>query len=247
MNTFNKNNIDIIAIIPSAGIGRRFSEKIPKQYLKICGKTIQEHSIEIILKQKYIKQLIVVINKNDNLFFKSKFYNHPKIKTIIGSSTRAKSVMAALNYIRNTQWILIHDAVRPCLCQNDIDNLLKITSYTKIGGILATPINNTIKYSKFNKIINYTVNRNNLWNSLTPQLFKFKLLKKCLKLALSQHIDITDESYVLEYFGYNPLLINGSSDNIKITNKEDVNIADFFLSKKLKENNHKNRTWIRCT
>lgn len=227
----NLHDNNIIAIIPAAGIGKRMLYHYPKQYIMIKNKTIIEHSIECLLKHENIKYVIVVIRQDDIYFNKLNIAKHPKIITTIGGKNRSDSVLNGLKIInKNTKWVLIHDAVRPCLYYQD---LLKLCSIIKqkniIGGILAKPVKNTIKYIKHNDIINYTLNRKNLWNALTPQIFLTKLLFSCLQYVIYKKIIITDDSSCLEYCGYHPKIIIGRNDNIKITTPEDLIVAKLYI------------------
>ncbi|PPI88464.1 2-C-methyl-D-erythritol 4-phosphate cytidylyltransferase [Candidatus Pantoea edessiphila] len=223
---------DIIAIVPAAGIGKRMKIKHPKQYLTIGKYTILEHCIFSLFSHSDIKQVIIALNSNDQYFSKLPLASNNRILCVIGGDTRAKSVLAALKTIQNNAWVLIHDASRPCLHIDDLIRLIKIREKSNIGGILAIPINDTIKLSNNrHNLIKKTVERKNLWRALTPQFFPCSLLISCLIKALTEGIDITDEASALEYCGYNPNLIKGRNDNIKITFPEDLLLAELYLKK----------------
>ncbi|WWO99640.1 MAG: 2-C-methyl-D-erythritol 4-phosphate cytidylyltransferase [Candidatus Dasytiphilus stammeri] len=231
---------NIVAIIPAAGIGKRMQlqSSYPKQYFTIYGKTIIEYTLQILLEHPLINRIIIVLNSNDKWFNLLPIRtNHKKrITTTIGDNTRSGSVMAGLQVIKNDcseKWILIHDAVRPFLCRKDLDRLLSIRSNNSIGGILVSPVRDTIKRSEWNKqIISYTIKRHNLWHALTPQLFPINLFRKCLQHALANSIELTDDSSALEYCGYHPSFIVGRRDNIKITYQEDIDLAKFYINQK---------------
>lgn len=224
----------IIAIVPAAGIGKRMSLSIPKQYLIIKKKTVIEHSINILLQHKKIKKVIVIINENDFFFRKLPIStkNNIIIVTIRGKKNRYHSVFLgvkkAIELFGKNFWIIVHDAVRPCLKIQDISKI--ISSINEIGSILAHPIHNTIKYSTNNHTVDYSIKRNFLWNALTPQLFPAYLLFNCLKTIINKNIIITDESSALEYCGYSPKIVIGDSSNIKITYLEDLYLANFYLN-----------------
>ncbi|QOI11241.1 2-C-methyl-D-erythritol 4-phosphate cytidylyltransferase [Blochmannia endosymbiont of Colobopsis nipponica] len=232
-----KNLPDIIAVLPAAGIGRRMKCRVPKQYSMIGNKTLLEYSISTLMCQSCIKQIIVVISSSDHWFRKLSISNDAKVATVIGGKTRTDSVMAALKYMDKVDWVIVHDAVRPCLHQDDLLRLLEITVYSCVGGILAIPVADTIKKACVNssRLIDYTVNRKNLWRALTPQLFNFSLLKCSLSSVLEKGYIISDESSALELFGYHPQLIIGRSDNIKVTYPEDLILASIYLSQ-IREN-----------
>ncbi|MCV2518512.1 MAG: 2-C-methyl-D-erythritol 4-phosphate cytidylyltransferase [Candidatus Lightella neohaematopini] len=231
----NKNIFpDITAIVAAAGIGKRMNISIPKQYLTIANKTVLEHVVDKLLLVQCIKNIIIVINSNDYYFNKLPLSKNNRLTIIHGGTSRFYSIINALRYINYTKWVLVHDAVRPCLHQDDLYKLLLITNYSTIGGILATPVINTIKVVNTNnniKLANNTLNRSRLWQALTPQIFNFELLKYCFEQILKKNILITDESSALEYFGYKPIIIHGRSDNIKITSKSDITFIKNYFSK----------------
>ena len=230
--SFESKNDDVIAIVPAAGIGSRMKTIHPKQYLKIGKYSILEHSISCLFSHSSVKQVIIALKLDDQYFSKLSLSKDPRILSVSGGKTRAESVLSALKVACKKSWILVHDAVRPCLHVEDLSKLLKVRKKTNIGAILATPIQNTIKKSDFKKnIITSTINRKYLWNALTPQYFPHDLLIDCLMFSLKSGIDITDESSAIEHCGYHPIIVKGRSDNIKITNIEDLTLALFYINK----------------
>lgn len=228
---------EVIAVLPAAGIGKRMQTDCPKQYLTIGQKTILEYAVDSLLHHPRIKQIIVVIDLQDDRFQSLALAHHAKIQVVYGGEQRADSVMAGLQqaeqYINQSSWVLIHDAARPCLHPEDLDKLLEVTEHSKIGGILATPVRDTMKRGGVSTaVINQTLERQQLWHALTPQIFPFALLKDCLSGGIEKGIEITDEASALEYYGYQPLLIKGRSDNIKITYPEDLALAEFYLTRR---------------
>lgn len=142
----------IIALIPAAGVGTRMKQNYPKQYIKILGKTIIEHTIHSLLQESRISKIIVLINKLD-FFQKLEISKHSLIQPVIGGFQRSYSVLAGINYLINTLqihncWIIIHDGVRPCLHKNDLTKIINYidNNSSSYGGILGVPVNNTIKY-----------------------------------------------------------------------------------------------------
>ncbi|MNH31742.1 2-C-methyl-D-erythritol 4-phosphate cytidylyltransferase [compost metagenome] len=139
--------------------------------------------------------------------------------------------MAGLQLAGEAEWVLVHDAARPCLHAEDLDRLLAITEHSKVGGILAAPVRDTMKRGEpGQETISHTVERQDLWHALTPQLFPLQLLKLCLQRALDEGAAVTDEASALEHCGYHPQLIAGRSDNIKVTRPEDLALAAFYLT-----------------
>ncbi|WP_367682802.1 2-C-methyl-D-erythritol 4-phosphate cytidylyltransferase [Buchnera aphidicola] len=220
----------IVAIVPAAGVGKRMLSGIPKQYIKIKNRTILEYTLIALLSHPNIVRVIVSLNKQDNYFKKLSISSDIRVVSVIGGNKRINSVLSGLVLPIHEKWVIVHDAVRPCISYQDLEKLISITKKSKIGGILARPISDTIKYVSHNtKKISYTIERKNIWHALTPQLFPINLLRFCLKKIIQNNIDITDESSALEYCGYNPLIVLGSYKNIKITFPEDLIFAKFYL------------------
>lgn len=222
----------IIAIIPAAGVGSRMKANKPKQYLTILGKTILEHTLNIMLAHPAISRIIVAISKHDPYSTGLSILSHEKIQLVEGGETRAESVLNALNAINEEDaWALVHDAARPCLTETDLNKLLEI--HDEHGAILATPVTDTIKrIDKMGSIL-ATEDRSQLWQAQTPQFFRANLLKHALSNGLKQHCVITDEASAMELAGFRPHLISGRSDNIKVTRPEDLALAEFYLTRKI--------------
>ncbi|VAX77100.1 2-C-methyl-D-erythritol 4-phosphate cytidylyltransferase [Serratia symbiotica] len=222
----------VTAILPAAGVGSRMQIDCPKQYLAIGDRCILEHAIDSLLRHPRIQQVIVAIGLGDKQFEQLTIATDPRVSVTIGDRQRADSVLAGLKLAGDAEWVLVHDAARPCLHVDDLSRLLAITEYSKVGGILASPVRDTIKrVDPGLGTISNTIERKNLWHALTPQLFPLALLKQCLKRALDESVIVTDEATALEYCGYHPCLVSGRSDNIKITQPEDLALAEFYLTK----------------
>ena len=223
---------DVIAVVPAAGIGSRMQTECPKQYLKIGDKTILEHAVASLMAHPRVAHVVIAISPTDSWFASLPLASNPNITVINGGAQRADSVLAGLNVVQNAQWVLVHDAARPCLHSDDLARLLAITETSKIGGILAAPVRDTMKRAEPGKsLIAHTVDREDLWHALTPQLFPLELLRSCLQRALDEHASITDEASALEYCGFHPELINARADNIKVTRPEDLALAEFYLTR----------------
>ncbi|OOF69927.1 2-C-methyl-D-erythritol 4-phosphate cytidylyltransferase [Rodentibacter caecimuris] len=204
----------------------------PKQYLKILNKTILEHSLTLFLRRDDIHRVIVALNPNDPYFSTTELLKHPKIQLVDGGENRADSVLNGLNIITDEQaWVLVHDAARPCLNETDLNKLLSVEDSN--GAILAIPATDTIKRASDNENkITATEDRSKLWLAQTPQFFPVDLLRKALTQAIKHNLTVTDEASAMELCGFKPLLINGRSDNIKITRPEDLALAEFYLTRK---------------
>jgi 2-C-methyl-D-erythritol 4-phosphate cytidylyltransferase len=216
-------------VLPAAGIGKRMGTNCPKQYLHISGKTVIEHTLDNLLAHRQVKRVVVVLSPNDEMFAQLSIALHPCIEVVRGGQERCDSVLAGLNYLLDDEWVLVHDAARPCLTEKDLTALLQ----------LATPVCDTIKRAanvKINgqNIVNKTESRENLWRALTPQFFKLAALKKALNEAKKQNINITDEASAIELLGEKIILVEGCASNIKITQPEDLLLAEFYLTQKQK-------------
>jgi 2-C-methyl-D-erythritol 4-phosphate cytidylyltransferase len=222
----------VCAVVPAAGFGRRMQTECPKQYLSIGNKTILEHAVAALLAHPRVERVIIAISDGDERFQKLPLANHPQITVVEGGAERADSVLAGLRAAGNAQWVLVHDAARPCLHQDDLANLLTLSETSHVGGILAAPVRDTMKRAKpGQEAIAHTVDRNDLWHALTPQFFPRELLFDCLTRALNEGATITDEASALEYCGFHPQLVAGRADNIKVTRPEDLALAEFYLSR----------------
>ncbi|MFB5745851.1 2-C-methyl-D-erythritol 4-phosphate cytidylyltransferase [Cedecea sp. S5-13] len=223
---------DVIAVIPAAGIGSRMQTECPKQYLHIGDKTILEHAVASLMAHPRVGQTIVAVSPNDAYFSSLPLASDPRVTVVTGGKQRADSVLAGLQAAGDAKWVLVHDAARPCLHPDDLENLLAITATSKVGGILAAPVRDTMKRGEPGKaLIAHTVDREDLWHALTPQLFPLELLRSCLLRALDEGATITDEASALEYCGFHPELISARADNIKVTRPEDLALAAFYLTR----------------
>ncbi|NTY85165.1 2-C-methyl-D-erythritol 4-phosphate cytidylyltransferase [Serratia fonticola] len=231
MNPSVGSSPQVIAVLPAAGIGSRMQADCPKQYLTIGHQTILEHAIHALLRHPRITQVIVAISPEDQQFKMLPIASDPRVLVTEGGQQRADSVLAGLQLAGNAHWVLVHDAARPCLHPEDLERLLAITAHSKVGGILAAPVRDTMKRAQVGQsIISHTVERQDLWHALTPQLFPLELLKLCLQRALDEGATVTDEASALEHCGYHPLLVAGRADNIKVTRPEDLALAAFYLT-----------------
>ncbi|HHW7567119.1 TPA: 2-C-methyl-D-erythritol 4-phosphate cytidylyltransferase [Mannheimia haemolytica] len=221
----------IIAVIPASGVGSRMQAEKPKQYLQLKGKTILEHTVSIFLEHPHVEKVIVAVARKDPFYSTLELLKSSKIQLVFGGETRADSVLNALQEI-NTEnaWALVHDAARPCLKRSDLDKLLQINDPQ--GGILAIPAVDTMKRANGTKIA-HTEDRSTLWHALTPQFFPAQALKQALSSAFANKLQVTDEASAMELAGYQPQLVSGRSDNIKITRPEDLALAEFYLTHNL--------------
>ena len=225
---------NIWVIIPAAGVGRRMGTDTPKQYLLLNDKTVIEHTLDVFNTNDSISEIVVAVSKEDEYWPSLDIKLSKPLHTTNGGKERCDSVLNGLKFLdskaADDDWILVHDAARPCLRNEDLTLLLDTLQDHEVGGILAIPVRDTMKRSDDNtNIIKETVERENLWHALTPQMFRFRLLKDALESALNNNEVITDEASAIELAGYQPVLVEGHADNLKITRPEDLALAAFFL------------------
>jgi 2-C-methyl-D-erythritol 4-phosphate cytidylyltransferase len=220
------------AVIPSAGGGSRMGMGRPKQYLPLCGRTLIEWSIGPFLDAGWIDGVVVVLARGDSEFAKLSLARHPKLLIAIGGASRAESVLAGLVAVDTHRtnrdapvYALIHEASRPCLIVEDLERLREEAS-DEHGGLLALPLNETLKRESRERAV-ATVEGHELWRAQTPQLFRADLLRSALKAVG----DSADESDAMERAGHKPHLIRGRDSNLKVTYPEDLQLAEFWLSR----------------
>ncbi len=224
----------IIAVVPAAGVGSRMQADRPKQYLKLLGKTVLEHTVSKLLAHPKVSKVVVAVSEDDPYFSTLALANHPQVIRVNGGKERADSVLSALNYICKhevNEWVLVHDAARPCFTEQDVTRLIECAENHSVGAILAAPVRDTMKRSDELQNIDHTVERSNLWHALTPQMFRTLPLREALIDGLASKANITDEASAFERLNLSPALINGRADNIKITQPEDLALAEFYLSR----------------
>jgi len=208
----------------------------PKQYLKLCGKCILEYTLEPFCIHEKIDGVVVVLAENDSYWETLPIASNKKIQTTIGGIERCHSVQNGLKILKGiaspNDWVLVHDAARPCLHMDDIDKLIQTMNAQSIGGILAIPVRDTMKRTGTINEVTETVSREGLWHALTPQMFQLSMLDSALEMAISNNVLVTDEAQAIEMTGKRPVLVEGHPDNIKITHKSDLPLAELFLSRR---------------
>lgn len=238
-----EENTPLAVIIPAAGVGKRMQASYPKQYLTIDHKTILEHTVERLLMHPSVVKIVIALSAGDDYFSTTGLEQHPKVVTVIGGKERVDSVLAGLNALNEQQfpWVLVHDAARPCVTLNDINKLVERCLTSGIGGILASPVSDTIKqvnvesssqtskYEAIENTINKTVDRSLLWCAYTPQMYPTAQLVDAINQGLQQGWVITDESSAIEQAGHPSQLVAGQRNNIKITQPDDLLLAEFIL------------------
>lgn len=220
-------------VIPAAGVGKRMQADRPKQYLPLHGKTVIEHTLSRFLEHPKVSGVIVAISEGDPYWSELNLV-HPKLMTAAGGEERCHSVLNALAVLQQSaaanDWVLVHDAARPCLRQDDIDTLLERLKEHPVGGLLGLPVADTMKRTSAEDSVVETVSREHLWRALTPQMFRLAELTQALDDALKNNQLVTDDASAMELAGKSPLMIEGHGDNIKITRPQDLALAELYLA-----------------
>ena len=215
------------AVIPAAGVGARMAADRPKQYLQLGGRSILEHSLGCFLDHPGLKGLVVSVACDDPFWPSLQCVADPRIVRVDGGRERADSVLNALLHLHaqgasDDDWVLVHDAARPNLSREDLDKLLSELADDPVGGLLAVPARDTLKRVNKNGRVVETVDRSLIWQAYTPQMFRLGMLHRALADSLVADATVTDESSAMEWAGLAPRLIEGRSDNIKVTRPEDL-------------------------
>ncbi|AEG01783.1 2-C-methyl-D-erythritol 4-phosphate cytidylyltransferase [Methylomonas methanica] len=219
------------AVVPAAGVGKRMLADRPKQYLPLAGKTVIEHTLNRLLQSGAFQAVAVAISLEDPYWPELDIAKHPEVITAPGGKERADSVLSALKALEGkadeNDWVLVHDAARPCLTAEDIHLQIDSLKNDPVGGILALSSHDTLKHVDGNSIT-ATIDRKHVWRALTPQMFKYGMLRDALQQTEGNPA-ITDEASALELLGFQPKIVEGRPDNIKITRPEDLALAQFYM------------------
>lgn len=222
-------------VIPAAGVGQRMQAECPKQYLKLDGRYIIDITVSRVLSQDDFAGCMVALASRDRWWPDTESASDQRVLTCEGGRERADSVLAALNALADRaqaeDWVLVHDAARPCLHPDDLERLIRKLQAHPVGGLLAARVADTLKRAdaREGETVEQTVDRSRLWRALTPQMFRFNVLREALDAALASSLSVTDESSAVEFSGKMPVLVEGRSDNIKVTVPPDLALARFIL------------------
>lgn len=227
-------SVAIWAVVPAAGVGRRMAADVPKQYLQLAGRMVIEHTLDRLAGHDAIAGVVVAIGAEDAYWPEVNLNYADKVQTVAGGAERCHSVLNALRFLtagaaNEDDWVLVHDAVRPCLRREDLTLLIESLLAGWTGGLLATPVRDTMKRADEDGCVADTVDRAGLWHALTPQMFNLERLRAALADALAAQELVTDEAQAMERSGARPRLIEGHADNIKITHPGDLALAELYL------------------
>ncbi|NOQ35545.1 MAG: 2-C-methyl-D-erythritol 4-phosphate cytidylyltransferase [Methylococcaceae bacterium] len=219
------------AVVPAAGVGKRMQADKPKQYLPLAGKAVLEQTLTRLLKADVFTAIAVAVSEEDPYWGELEVASHAQIIRAKGGKERADSVLSALSSLEkqanDDDWVLVHDAARPCITSSDINHLIESLKDEPFGGILALSSHDTLKQVK-GDTIQETIDRSTVWRALTPQMFRYGVLKKALEQT-EGNLAVTDEASAVELTGGVAKIVEGRPDNIKITRPEDLALAEFYL------------------
>jgi 2-C-methyl-D-erythritol 4-phosphate cytidylyltransferase len=222
------------ALVPAAGSGSRLGAAVPKQYLQVAGRPLIHYALQALAGHPRIEQVFVVLAQGDHEFARHDWRElGSRVEPLYcGGETRAASVfnglLAARDVIAGSDWVLVHDAARPCLGREALDRLFEELEADETGGLLAVAVADTLKRANRDLRVASTEPRDNLWLAQTPQMFRYRLLIEALRAA--DPATVTDEARAIEGLGLKPRLVLGDTRNIKVTYAEDLAMAELIIA-----------------
>jgi 2-C-methyl-D-erythritol 4-phosphate cytidylyltransferase len=220
-------------VVPAAGASRRLGGPVPKQYQQLAGRCVIEHALEVLLSQPSIAGGAVALSADDTLWPTLPAALRARVSATVGGRERCHSVLEGLRALSSAEpgdWVLVHDAARPCLAAADLGRLIEVCSGDAVGGLLALPVADTLKLEDGLGRSEKTIARERLWRAQTPQMFRHGLLLSALEQAIGDGEMPGDEAAAVERLGLRPLLVEGSPLNIKITHPADLAFAADVLA-----------------
>jgi 2-C-methyl-D-erythritol 4-phosphate cytidylyltransferase len=222
-------------VIAAAGSATRYGGSVPKPYLRLAGKSLLEHCLRALLSVPGIAGGVAVLATGDRRYERLPAALRRRVVAVAGGPTRAASVvngLQALVMADEDDWVLVHDAARPCLQRRDVAALVAACRADAVGGLLAVPVTDTVKQEDDDGRSLRTLPRERLWRAQTPQLFRRFQLTRALEAARDAGLAVTDESMAMERQGHRPLLVEGREDNLKVTTPADLALFEFILSRR---------------
>jgi 2-C-methyl-D-erythritol 4-phosphate cytidylyltransferase len=220
----------LFGLIPAAGSGSRMDGDVPKQYAPLAGRAMLEHAIDALLSDARVERVLVIVAPDD-VRHRAIAANGRVEFVAAGGASRAESVRNGLARLAMSasadDWVLVHDAARPCLARDELGALIDALADDPVGGLLAVPIADTIKRGDGGRVAQ-TIERAGLWRALTPQMFRLGVLEDAFE-RVGDLSAITDESSAVERIGHAPRLVPGRASNIKVTRPDDVPLAEAIL------------------
>jgi 2-C-methyl-D-erythritol 4-phosphate cytidylyltransferase len=237
MPLVSSSELQCWAVIPATGIGARMGADRPKQYLPLGNKTVIEHTLDKLLGFHAIDGVMLILNESDQHWPSLNYHSKKPLLTCLGGEQRHHSVFNGLSALKSHLTadciVMIHDAVRPCVLHQDLQQLLTVAMEYEDGALLATPLADTLKRANSDLTVMNTQPRDQLWRALTPQAFYLSKIYSALQSILTQNLIVTDDASAMELCGYHPRLVQGDGRNIKITHPEDLRLAELFLDLEL--------------
>jgi len=207
--------------------------ELPKQYLEVAGATLLEHSLRALLACQQITAVVVALHPEDSRAAELRVLDDPRVQRVTGGAQRSDSVVAGLEALASRaapdDWVLIHDAARPCLQVEDSRRLISQVIDSGTGGILAEPVVDTVKMAGPDGLVARTLDRTRLWRAQTPQMFRLDELRRALTEARQRGQPVTDEASAMEMAGYPVQLVAGAPSNLKVTVPGDLPLAAWYL------------------
>jgi 2-C-methyl-D-erythritol 4-phosphate cytidylyltransferase len=220
------------AIVPAAGSGRRMGAAVAKQYLSLRGRPLLAHTLEPLLRCRRIQAVVLVVAAGDR-DWQGSVPAGERVLAVTGGAERCHSVLNGLASLADRaapdDWVLVHDAARPCLSGGELDALFERLAGDPVGGLLAVPLADTLKAADEDRRVAATLPREGLWRALTPQMFRYGLLHAALADAVAAGVLVTDEAAAMERAGHRPALVAGRAANLKVTGPEDLLLAEAVL------------------
>ncbi|WP_230198474.1 2-C-methyl-D-erythritol 4-phosphate cytidylyltransferase [Luminiphilus syltensis] len=225
---------DLWAVVPAAGTGVRLGADIPKQYLTLAGLPMIEHTLRALLANDQIRAVVVAVDPADTLIDTLPSATDRRVIIVHGGQERSHSVLAALDTVaelgKSGDWVLVHDAARPCLPRSALDRLIAAARSSNTGSILVSPVDDTLKQVNAEGEVIATVDREAMRRAQTPQMFPLGVLRASIAEALAAHYSVTDEASAMEFAGHPVATVPGPRCNIKVTVAEDVALAEWYLT-----------------
>ena len=233
-------------VMPAAGAGRRFGGTLPKQHWPLASSTVLEVALQAFVADSRCAAIALALDPESMRDTSLRSRLPGKVVTVEGGTERSDSVLNGLEALAGaasagaiastraaaSDWVLVHDAARPCLSARDLDSLLLAGAAHSIGALLAAPVADTLKQADANRHCERTVERAGLWRALTPQMFRFGALRSALRAARESGRTPTDETQAMEWQGAAALLVEAADANIKITSREDLAVAEAILAER---------------
>jgi len=221
-------------VVPAAGRGTRVGGDCPKQYLPLAGRALILHTLERLAAHPRIAGLLVTLGSSDAHWPGIESMHGKQVLTAVGGVERSDSVLAGLDALSNDvkadDFVLVHDAARPCVRQADISRLIELCT-TVDGGLLGAPLRDTLKRADDASRSMATEPRDERWRAFTPQMFRRGQLSAALRDSAAHGVKVGDEAMAMEQAGFAPLLVEGAEDNIKVTTAADFALAEFLLAR----------------